>query len=354
MDTLESDALRELRAELGAGAVRSSPADIVRFLRDNSWLSPVHVAALEARTAADGAGLGVLAVVTPPDEAAVVRLAALAARRRLPLTPRGAGTSNFGLLTPSDGGVIVDMRGLNGPPAIANGGASAPAGALQGAVEIAARAAGRELPVLTTTYAQATIAGWIAGGHVGLGSGVHGSIWDGNVIGARVVTIEEQPRILDLREEAAVPLLHTFGAIGLMTRVTLRTDVRHDWLEAVAFFPTFEAASAYVTEISRDRQYRHRACAAQEAELMPGLGALAPIRRPGAGVLLVIDRSQAAEFASVARTHGGTLAEWQTWEVDGGTKPSIAAMVYGHRMLWVKKLFREAAFLHIYFDPADP
>jgi FAD/FMN-containing dehydrogenase len=272
----------------------------------------------------------------------------------LPLTPRGAGTSNFGLLTPSDGGLIVDMRGITGPAIIAGDGARAPAGALQGAVETAARAAGRELPVLTTTYAQATIAGWIAGGHVGLGSGVHGSIWDGNVIGARVVTIEDQPRTFDLTGEAAVPLLHTFGAIGLMTEVTLRTDVRHDWLEAVAFFPTFEAASAYVTEISRDRRYRHRACAAQEAELMPGLGALAPIRQPGAGVLLVIDRAQTADFASVARRHGGSLVEWQGWEVDGGEKPSIAAMVYGHRMLWVKKLFPEAAFLHVYFDPDDP
>ncbi|MGA2395090.1 MAG: FAD-binding oxidoreductase [Candidatus Lustribacter sp.] len=354
MDTIQTDTVRELRAELGDDAVRSSVTEIVRFLRDNSWLSPVHQAALAARTESDGAGLGVLAVVTPADEAAVMRLAALAARRRLPLTPRGAGTSNFGLLTPSDGGLIVDMRGLTGPAVITGDAARAAAGTLQGNVESAARAAGRELPVLTTTYAQATIAGWIAGGHVGLGSGVHGSIWDGNVIGARVVTIEEQPRVLDLTGDAAVPLLHTFGAIGLMTEVTLRTDVRHDWLEAVAFFPAFEQASAYVTEISRDRRYRHRACAAQEAELMPGLGALAPIRQPGAGVLLVIDRSQTAEFAAVARAHGGTLAEWQTWEIDGGAKPSIAAMVYGHRMLWVKKLFPEAAFLHIYFDPEDP
>lgn len=354
METIESGAVRELREALGPHAVRSAPSEIVRFLRDNSWLSPVHQAALEARTAAGGAGLGVVAVVTPADEAAVTRLAAIAARRRLPLTPRGAGTSNFGLLTPEDGGVIVDMRGLTGPPVVANGGARAAAGTLQGDVEVAARAQSRELPVLTTTYAQATIAGWIAGGHVGLGSGVHGSIWDDNVLGARVVTIEETPRAFDLNGAAAVPLLHTFGAIGLMTEVTLRTDVRHDWLEAVAFFPSFEHASAYVTEISRDRRYRHRACAAQEAELMPGLVALAPILQPGAGVLLVIDREQTADFAAVARRHGGVLVEWQPWAVDGGAKPSIAAMVYGHRMLWVKKLFPEAAFLHIYFDPDDP
>jgi FAD/FMN-containing dehydrogenase len=354
VETIESGAVRELRRELGEASVRASAPEIVRFLRDNSWLSPVHQAELERRSETDGPVLGVQAVVSPADEKAVVRLAAIAARHRLQMTPRGAGTSNFGLLTPADGGVIVDMRGIAGPAVIAADSARAPAGTLQGAVETAARAQGRELPVLTTTYAQATIGGWIAGGHVGLGSGVHGSVWDDNVASARVVTIEEQPRILDLSGDAMVPLLHTFGAIGLMTEVALRTDERHDWLEAVAFFPTFEHASAFVTEISRDRRYRHRACAAQEAELMPGLAALSPILQPGAGVLLIIDQSQAAAFANVARRHGGTLVEWQTWEVDGGKKPSIAAMVYGHRMLWVKRLFPEAAFLHIYFDPEDP
>lgn len=354
MNAVETDAVRELRRELGDRAVRTSPSDIVRFLRDNSWLSPVLAQELERRSASDGAGLGVQAVVTPANEADVVRLAAIAARHRLPLTPRGAGTSNFGLLTPANGGVIVDLRSLADPAVVDDGAVRAPAGTIQGNVEKAARATGQELPVMTTTYAQATIGGWIAGGHVGLGSGVHGSVWDGNVTSARIVTVEESPRVLDLRGDAAVPLLHTFGAIGLMTEVGLRTVERHDWLEAVAFFPAFDHASAFVTEISRDPQYQHRACAAQEAELMPGLSALSSILAPGAGVLLVIAREQTTEYRKVAKRHAGTLVEWQDWDIDAAGKPSIAAMVYGHRMLWVKRLLPEAAFLHVYFDPDDP
>ncbi len=354
MATTEIDAVRELRKTLGTTAVRSAPAEILRFLRDNSWLSPVHSQAMDKRSADGGLLLGVQAVVTPPDEAAVVALAAIAARHRLPLTPRGAGTSNFGLLTPQVGGVIVDMRELTGRPEIARGSARVGAGALQGDVERAARARGCELPVMTTTYAQATTAGWIAGGHVGLGSGIYGSVWDGTVAAARIVTIEEQPRTLDLAGADAVPLLHTFGAIGLITEVTMRTVELHDWVEAVAFFPTFAHASAFVTEISRDRAYRHRAAAAQEAELMPGLGALGAILQPGAGVLLIIDGTQETMFSAAAKRNGGTLAIWQGWDVEATSKPSIAAMVYGHRMLWVKRLFPEAAFIHVYFDPDDP
>jgi len=354
MATEQVDAVRELRRELGDRAVRASAADILRFLRDNSWLSPVHAQALEKRSASGGLLLGVCAVVTPANEDEVVRLAAIAARHRLPLTARGAGTSNFGLLSPEEGGIIVDMRALTAAPAIEGNAARAPAGTVQGEIEKAANASDRELPVMTTTYAQATTAGWIAGGHVGLGSGVYGSVWDGNVTAVRVVTVEEEPRILELRGADAIPLLHTFGAIGLITEVSLRTVERHDWLEAVAFFPTFAQASAFVTEVSRDRAYRHRSAAAQEAALMPGLSALAPILQPGAGVLLILDGTQEAMFVSAARRHGGTLVAWQGWDVEAAGKPSIAAMVYGHRMLWVKRLLPEAAFLHIYFDPDDP
>jgi hypothetical protein len=61
-----------------------------------------------------------------------------------------------------------------------------------------------------------------------------------------------------------------------------------------------------------------------------------------------------SDFRQAAKHHGGSLVEWQDWDIDGGGKPSIAAMVYGHRMLWVKRLLPEAAFLHVYFDPDDP
>ena len=56
MNATETDAVRELRRELGDRAVRSAPSDIVRFLRDNSWLSPVLAQELERRSESDGAG----------------------------------------------------------------------------------------------------------------------------------------------------------------------------------------------------------------------------------------------------------------------------------------------------------
>jgi len=353
----ENDPIHLLRHALGDEAVLTAPQDIVRVLKDQSWLSPVLQQTLDERKETGGDVLGVKAVVVPRTEDEVVAAAGIAARARLPITLRGAGTSNFGLVTPEHGGLLFDLRGLSGEVEFDGTIARAPAGTFQGAIERAARARGREMPVLTTTYATATAAGWIAGGHVGLGSSVHGSVWDGLIKSVRIVTVEEEPRVLTLTDDEVIPVLHTFGAAGIVTEVSHRTAEAREWIEAVGFFPTFEQAAAFATVISQDTKYRHRVAAAQEEELMAGMTGLSPIIVPGAGVLLILDAENMADAHAEAARHGGTIAVWQTWQQGGARltgKQSIAGMVYGHRMLWVKRLLPEAAFIHVYFDPKDP
>lgn len=342
---------RELAGIIGDDAVRDDPQTIVRMLRDNSWLSPVLTDQAADRANADGETLGVLAVAMPKTEADVINICKFAAKHRIPVTPRGCGTSNFGLITPERGGLILDMRGLRGEPTLEGTGMRAPAGTLHGKMEEAALAEGRELALLTTTYATATAAGWVVGGHVGLGSSVHGSVWDDIVQELRVVTAEETPRVLTLRGDETFPLLHTFGAFGVITEVVLRTEPAHEWLEAIAFFPDFEQAADFTTAMSTDTHFAHRVVSAQEEPVMSAFTPLGPILRPGSGVLMIIDKTQVAEVADLARSHGGDLIEWQQWTLSRNARPSIAAMVYGHRMLWVKRAFPDAAFLHVYFHP---
>jgi hypothetical protein len=347
------DVVYELRRALGSEAVCASIDEIEWLARDESWLSPILQHQIARRVEQQGAGFGVQAVVRPASEEDVIKLAGIAARRRTPLLLRGAGTSNFNPIAP-DGGLIVDIRRLVGDLQVRDGAVTAPAGTIIGDMEKAARKNGFEMPVLTTTYTIATIAGFLCGGHVGLGSVRHGAVWDGMVESLRVVTVEETPRTLTLRGEEALPLLHTFGTVGIVTEVTIRVGPVHDWLEAVSYFPTFARASAFVKEISNDVRNRIRIATAQEEEEMKGTRQLASIHRPGAGVLMIFDRAQTAEVGRLAAAHGGRLVEWQLWQPDPGRKPSMAQMVYGHRMLWVKQYLPKAAFCHLYYDQDDP
>ena len=87
---------------------------------------------------------------------------------------------------------------------------------------------------------------------------------------------------------------------------------------------------------------------------MPGLRALQSIRQPGAGALLILDRAQHVDFSQLAAPPWRLDRRLAGLELRRAGKPSMAQWSYGHRMLWVKRLFPEAAFMPPYFDPDDP
>jgi|FEC22Drversion2_1045045.scaffolds.fasta_scaffold01399_5 FAD/FMN-containing dehydrogenase len=350
-----SAAIEALRGTLGQGQIATDLGAIRRMLRDQSWLSPVLRDHSSQRQEQLGPTQGIEAAVAPATTDELMAVAACAARFRVPLTVRGAATSNFGLITPDFGGILLDMRRLRGQPRPGVGQTyTAPGGTVHGLFETVARKFGREMPALTTTYTTATIAGWLAGGHVGLGSGCHGAIWDGLVESLKIVTVEESPRIIELRGREIDPVLHTFGAGGLVSEVTLRSEPAHDWTEAFGLFPRYEDAAQFVTEMSLDLKYRHRAAAAQDEGLTGGLKPIAALGYTGSCVLLIIDEAQFDEIGKLARLHKGELLRWQPWGKTPPTRPPVGGLVYGHRMLWVKQFLPSAAFAHIYFDPRDP
>src|SRR3954453_14367184 len=93
-----------LLAELQGLAVESQPQKVKRRSRDFYWYSPVLKRQLDHVTAE--------AVATPRDEAEVVRTLRAAFARRVPVTPRGGGTGNYGQAMPLRGGVVLDLSDL--------------------------------------------------------------------------------------------------------------------------------------------------------------------------------------------------------------------------------------------------
>src|SRR5882724_1991747 len=73
--------------------------------RDFFWYSPVLNEKLK--------GVRGDLVVCPTDEQEVARTLAYCYRRRIPVTPRGAGTGNYGQAMPLHGGVVLDLSRLD-------------------------------------------------------------------------------------------------------------------------------------------------------------------------------------------------------------------------------------------------
>lgn len=347
----------EFAGIVGDGGIETDPAVIGARLRDNSWLSPVLSGHIDAMAGASAGGsLGVEAVVGPADTDQLAACVAAAYRHDTPITMLGAGTSNFGQSIPMRGGIVIELSRLchmSDPAAAAAGGRiTVGAGALLGRIDDTVRAHGAELPVVTTTYAASHAAGWVAGGHVGLGSSSWGTIWDGNIVGATVMTCEAEPRLLTLDGDSVKPVLHAYGTTGIITDVTFRLVPARSWVEVVAAFGDFEAAARFVVDLA-DQASGVRVAAAQEPALTPAFTALADDVAPDEALVMVIVAQEEAKTATgLAAARGGRTIPWHG--LGAARRPTISYMVYGHRMLWVKKLFAAAAFLHCYLGEDRP
>ena len=81
--------------------------------RDFYWYCPVLKRELDHVTAD--------LVVSPKNEAEVIRVLAACHRHGVPVTPRGTGTGNYGQAMPLSGGVVLTLPSMNAVTSIAPG-----------------------------------------------------------------------------------------------------------------------------------------------------------------------------------------------------------------------------------------
>ncbi|MDR3513364.1 MAG: FAD-binding oxidoreductase [Caulobacteraceae bacterium] len=220
--------LAPIPSERGTARVR-------RMSRDYHWYSPV----LRERLKDVIADL----VVSPRTEAELAMVVRYCARRRLAITPRGGGTGNYGQSMPVEGGVLVDCTGLDQILWLRDGVVRAGAGALLRSIEAETVKSGWELRFHPSTWKMATIGGFVGGGTTGCGAINYGTLHDaGNLLGLRLMTMEEEPRFIELRGADLEKAIHAYGATGIITEVEIALAPHQDWREFVVSFPTLRQA----------------------------------------------------------------------------------------------------------------
>jgi FAD/FMN-containing dehydrogenase len=215
--------------------VIDDPALVRLKSRDFFWYSPVLKDALNQKYAD--------LVVCPWDEAEIIRAARAAARFRVPITPRGGGTGNYGQAVPLAGGIVLDMTGLDAIEWARPGQIRVQAGRKLAGIDDALRGDGWELRMFPSTKRTATIGGFVAGGSGGVGSVTYGGLRErGNVLAARVVTVEDEPRVLELRDDAALNINHAYGTTGIITALEMPLAPVWPWIDLVVAVDDFAAA----------------------------------------------------------------------------------------------------------------
>ena len=240
------DPVEQVLAELDGLALETQPQKVRRRSRDFYWYSPILKRELDHVTAA--------AVVTPRDEAEVVRTVAACHRARVPLTVRGGGTGNYGQAMPLKGGIVLDLSDMARVRGIGHGWVRAEAGIKLAELDAATIADSRqELRLHPSTHKTGTLGGYIAGGSSGIGSITWGLLRDrGNILGARVVTMEAEPRILELRGADIQKVNHAYGTNGIITELEMPLAPAYRWAELLVAFPDLTTAARCADAIARE------------------------------------------------------------------------------------------------------
>lgn len=224
-----------LKADLDGIPLIDEPQVVRKRSRDFFWYSPI----LNTELADKSADI----IACPRDEDEVVRVAAACVKRRIPLTVRAAGTGNYGQAVPLEGGVLLDITALSGIAWQKSGVVRVAAGSRLLDIDMATREAGFELRMHPSTKRSATIGGFVAGGSGGVGSVTYGGLREpGNILAARIVTMEEEPRILELRDDAAQKVNRAYGTTGIITALEMPLAPAWPWIDVIVAFDDYMEA----------------------------------------------------------------------------------------------------------------
>jgi Fe-S oxidoreductase/FAD/FMN-containing dehydrogenase len=182
------------------------------------------------------------AVAQPTSEEQLVELVRWATDRRVPLTPRGKGSSGYGGAIPVKKGLVVDFYRMRAVVDIDEGALTA---TVEPGItweqldrEIAKR--GLTLRLYPTSYPSSSVGGWLAQGGAGIGSYEYGWFAE-NVVSARVVLAGGAVRELSGVDLGLVA--DAEGTTGIVSQVTVRLRALED-----------EAVTAIACADARDLQ----------------------------------------------------------------------------------------------------
>ncbi|MEI7024283.1 FAD-binding oxidoreductase [Paenibacillus sp. y28] len=339
---------KEMADLLGADRVVSDEATVEKLSKDYYWYSPVLDSKLKGKVAD-----GVVVVKSEQDVEAVL---AYAYRNSIPVTVRGAGTGNYGQAVPLEGGILLDLSKLDSILEIGDGYTRVQCGVKMGVMEKKARETGQELRIFPSTFMVATIGGFVSGGSGGLGSITWGNLWDGNVLEAVIYTMEERPRRLVIKGEDLFDYIHSYGTTGIMTELTIPLAPRHEWLQTVFHFDSYEAAARFSEAVALDESIRKRLVSSMEWPIPEYFTPLSKhLEREAAAVLLETEDGTLEALEAYAGQFGGRRGHTVPAEKYKKTV-SLSDFTWNHTTLWALKTdptitYLQASFkLHSYLE----
>lgn len=349
--TLPTPDIAGAKAALAHLDLDENPVSVKAKSRDFFWYSPVLKARLDHVTADF--------VVAPKTEAEVIEVLRVCYAHNVPVTTRGTGTGNYGQAMPLAGGCILHMHNMNRVKEIHPGRVIVEPGCLLKDLDAACKAeSGQEIRMFSSTWTTATIGGFVAGGSGGVGSVRWGSLRDlGNILRLRVVTMEEEPRVLEFTGEALHRVSHAYGTNGIITELEMPLAPAYDWVGMFLAFDDFPAALDYGHGIAAEDGILVKLVTVFEAPIAQDyFQRVAPHVKPGQAVVALMVAPHALDgFATFTARHPGAeviyRSDQTTWPRDPG---HVFEYAWNHTTLRALKVDPTITYLQVGYGNGDP
>ena len=204
-----------------------------------------------------------------------------------------------------------------------------------------------------STKRMATIGGFVGGGSGGVGSVTYGGLREpGNILAARVVTLEETPRVIELRADAAQKVNRAYGTTGIITALEMPLAPAWPWVDVIVAFDDFidavqvgydvALADGVVKKLlTPDRPGRSRAISARSSRICP----------EGKHVIFgMIAEPSLESFKAILGTRG-TITYEQPSRREPGKEP-LYEYTWNHTTLQCAEADRSVTYLQCLF-PRD-
>jgi FAD/FMN-containing dehydrogenase len=329
--------------------VITAPNQRKQLSKDFYWYSPILTEQL--------AGCVADLVVKVSTEDDVRQAAAVAAKWKLPLTVRAGGTGNYGQCVPLEGGLVLDVTPMSRVLEIGDGRVRVQAGARMHDIELAVAETGQALRMWPSTWQVASIGGFIAGGFGGIGSIRHGILRDpGNLLRARIMTVEREPRIIELHGDQIQQVHHAYGTNGILTEVEVALSPAVEWVHCIALFDSYRRVLDFGVAASTP-ELELFLLSAVDARFSPyyaNLGAHFPPDRHA--MFAMVAPTSMAAFRALVAAHGGTVSlEGSEAQLQAAGLPPAYECAYNHTTLQALKVDRSWTYLQVaYAQPFDP
>ena len=161
------------------------------------------------------------AVVQPQDEEELVELVGWAFEKRIPVVPRGKGSSGYGGIIPTRKGIAVDFYRMKDVVSVdaEEETVTVEPGITWEQLDRKLKPQGLTIRLYPTSYPSSSAGGWLAQGGAGIGSFEYGWFAD-NVVRARVVLPSGE--IKELSGQDLEVVADAEGTTGLISQLTLR------------------------------------------------------------------------------------------------------------------------------------